>query len=133
MSKKIRTEAVDYLFSAILSLKDKEECYIFFEDICTINELLSLSQRFEVAKMLREHKTYLEIAEKTGCAIIPMSMNNTQAIFEGHLPFVRKTHVVLEYGKPIYPDQLDKQTRRHLGDYCHNIIQETIIRNQSLV
>ena len=58
MSKKIRTEAVDYLFSAILSLKDKEECYIFFEDICTINELLSLSQRFEVAKMLRDHKTY---------------------------------------------------------------------------
>ena len=66
MSKKIRTEAVDYLFSAILSLKDKEECYTFFEDICTINELLSLSQRFEVAKMLREKKTYLEIAEKTG-------------------------------------------------------------------
>ena len=52
MSKKIRTEAVDYLFSAILSLKDKEECYIFFEDICTINELLSLSQRFEVAKLI---------------------------------------------------------------------------------
>lgn len=66
MSKKIRTEAVDYLFEAILSLKDKEECYTFFEDICTINELLSLSQRFEVAKMLREQKTYLEIAEKTG-------------------------------------------------------------------
>ena len=42
--------------------EDKEECYTFFEDICTINELLSLSQRFEVAKMLREHKTYLEIA-----------------------------------------------------------------------
>ena len=41
MSKKIRTEAVDYLFDAILSLKDKEECYTFFEDICTINELLS--------------------------------------------------------------------------------------------
>ena len=61
MSKKIRTEAVDYLFSAILSLENKEECYTFFEDICTINELLSLSQRFEVAKMLREHKTYLEI------------------------------------------------------------------------
>ena len=68
MSKKIRTEAVDYLFSAILSLKDKEECYTFFEDICTINELLSLSQRFEVAKMLREKKTYLEIAEKTGAS-----------------------------------------------------------------
>ena len=46
MSKKIRTEAVDYLFNAILSLENKEECYTFFEDICTINELLSLSQRF---------------------------------------------------------------------------------------
>ena len=70
MSKKIRTEAVDYLFSAILSLQDKEECYTFFEDICTINELLSLSQRFEVAKMLRERKTYLEIAEKTGAEVV---------------------------------------------------------------
>lgn len=49
MSKKIRTEAVDELFDAILCLKDKEECYTFFEDICTVNELLSLSQRFEVA------------------------------------------------------------------------------------
>ena len=73
MSKKIRTEAVDYLFSAILSLKDKEECYTFFEDICTINELLSLSQRFEVAKMLREKRTYLEIAEKTGASTATIS------------------------------------------------------------
>lgn len=75
----------------------------------------------------------LKIAEKTGCAIIPMSMNNTQAIFEAHIPFIRKTHVVLEYGKPIYPNQVDKNIRRHLGDYCQNIIQETIIKNQSLV
>ena len=66
MSKKLRTEAVDHLFDAILSLQNKEECYTFFEDICTINELLSLSQRFEVAKMLRDQKTYLDIAEKTG-------------------------------------------------------------------
>lgn len=76
MSKKIRTEAVDYLFDAILSLKDKEECYTFFEDICTINELLSLSQRFEVAKMLREQKTYLEIAEKTGASTATISRVN---------------------------------------------------------
>ena len=68
MSRKIKTEAVDNLFEGILSLKSKEECYIFFEDICTINELLSLSQRFEVATMLREQKTYLELAEKTGAS-----------------------------------------------------------------
>ena len=64
------------LFEAILSLKDKEECYTFFEDICTINELLSLSQRFEVAKMLREQKTYLEIAEKTGASTATISRVN---------------------------------------------------------
>ena len=57
MSKKLRTEAVDDLFKAILSLENKEECYTFFEDVCTVNELLSLSQRFEVARMLREQKT----------------------------------------------------------------------------
>lgn len=48
----------------------------FFEDICTINELLSLSQRFEVAKMLREHKTYLEIADKTGASTATISRVN---------------------------------------------------------
>ena len=76
MSRKIKTEAVDNLFEGILSLKSKEECYIFFEDICTINELLSLSQRFEVAKMLREQKTYLEIAEKTGASTATISRVN---------------------------------------------------------
>lgn len=76
MNKKIKTDAVDYLFAAILSLKDKEECYKFFEDICTVNELLSLSQRFEVAKMLREQKTYLEIAEKTGASTATISRVN---------------------------------------------------------
>ena len=76
MSKKIRTEAVDELFDAILCLKDKEECYTFFEDVCTVNELLSLSQRFEVAKMLREHRTYLDIAEKTGASTATISRVN---------------------------------------------------------
>ena len=76
MSKKVRTEAVDFLFDAILSLKDKEECYTFFEDICTVNELLSLSQRFEVAAMLRDGNTYLEIAEKTGASTATISRVN---------------------------------------------------------
>ncbi|WP_026528099.1 YerC/YecD family TrpR-related protein [Butyrivibrio sp. VCD2006] len=76
MNKKIRTEAVDHLFEAILSLDDKEECYSFFEDLCTVNELMSLSQRFEVAAMLRKHKTYLEIAEKTGASTATISRVN---------------------------------------------------------
>ncbi len=76
MNKKIKTDAVDYLFDAVLSLKDKEECYSFFEDLCTVNELLSLSQRLEVAAMLREHKTYLEIADKTGASTATISRVN---------------------------------------------------------
>ena len=76
MSKNVRTKEVNDLFDAVLSLKDREECYLFFGDVCTINELLSLSQRFEVAKMLREHKTYLEIAEKTGASTATISRVN---------------------------------------------------------
>ena len=76
MSKNIRTEAVDHLFEAILCLKDKEECYTFFEDVCTVNELLSLSQRYEVARMLRQRKTYLDIAEKTGASTATISRVN---------------------------------------------------------
>lgn len=76
MNKKIKTEAVNQLFDAVLTLKTKEECYAFFEDLCTVNELLSLSQRFEVAAMLKEQKTYLEIAEKTGASTATISRVN---------------------------------------------------------
>ena len=97
MSKKIRNEAVDYLFNAILSLENKEECYTFFEDICTINELLSLSQRFEVARMLREQKTYLEIAEKTGASTATISRVNRS----------------LNYGNDGYESDLQKRKKIH--------------------
>lgn len=76
MVKQLKSEPVDHLFEAILTLKSKEECYSFFEDLCTVNELLSLSQRFEVAAMLKEHKTYLEIAEKTGASTATISRVN---------------------------------------------------------
>lgn len=76
MNNKIKTKSVDHLFEAILTLKSPEECYIFFEDVCTINELLSLSQRYEVASMLREKKTYLEIAEETGASTATISRVN---------------------------------------------------------
>ena len=76
MSKNVHTEAVNHLFDAILSLENKEECYRFCEDVCTVNELLSLSQRYEVARMLRAQKTYLDIAEKTGASTATISRVN---------------------------------------------------------
>ncbi|MBQ2744861.1 MAG: TrpR YerC/YecD [Lachnospiraceae bacterium] len=76
MTKKIRTEEVDHLFEAILTLENKDECYQFFEDVCTVNELLSLAQRYEVAQMLRNKNTYLEIADKTGASTATISRVN---------------------------------------------------------
>ena len=76
MNKKIHTPAVDQLFDGILALQSKEECYDFFEDLCTVNEILSLSQRFEVAAMLRRHETYLKIAEQTGASTATISRVN---------------------------------------------------------
>ena len=87
----------------------------------------------EELSMLPFHNGSFKIAEKSGCAIVPMSLNNTVSIFEAHLPFIRKTHVVLEYGKPIYMKDMDKETKKHIGEYCQNIIQETINKNQALV
>ena len=76
MIKELQSEAVDQLFQAILTLQSVEECHTFFEDICTVNEILSLSQRLEVAHMLGEKKTYIEIAEKTGASTATISRVN---------------------------------------------------------
>lgn len=76
MNNKIKNESVDSLFHAILCLKDLKECYHFFDDLCTVNELLSMSQRFQVAAMLKNHCTYLEIAEKTGASTATISRVN---------------------------------------------------------
>lgn len=76
MNEKIHTKVVDQLFDAVLTLKNREECYQFFEDLCTTNELMSLSQRFAVAAMLKEKKTYIEIAGETGASTATISRVN---------------------------------------------------------
>lgn len=88
----------------------------------------------------RENDTFLpfrdgsfKIAEKTGCPIIPMSINNSAALFEDHFPKIRKAHVVIEYGKPIYVNELPKEDRKAIGSYVQNIIKETYFKNKELV
>ena len=73
MRKKLHSEAMDQYFDAILSLKTREECYSFFKDICTVNELLSLSQRFDVGVRLLRGQTYQEISEATGASTATIS------------------------------------------------------------
>ena len=71
--EKIRDEQVELLVSAILALKDRDECYRFFEDIGTISEIQAFSQRFEVARMLKEGYKYTEIAQATGASTATIS------------------------------------------------------------
>ena len=73
---KLKNEQTDLLFEAVLSLNSQEECYRLFEDLCTIHEIQALAQRLEVAKLLREHITYHEIAERTGASTATISRVN---------------------------------------------------------
>ncbi len=84
-------------------------------------------------EMLPFKEGSLKMAEKTGCAIIPVSINNTDNIFENHFPWIKKAHVIIEFGKPVYPKDLDKETRKFIGSYIQNIIRETLHRNEKLV
>jgi TrpR-related protein YerC/YecD len=70
---KLRGRTLDQLFDAILSLKDREECYQFFDDLATINEIQSLAQRLEVARMLQEGFTYHKIETETGASTATIS------------------------------------------------------------
>lgn len=74
-----------------------------------------------------------KIALKTGCPIVPVAINNSAEIFENHIPKLRKTHVVMEYGKPIYPKDLTRDEQKVIGATCYDIIKETILRNSKLV
>ncbi|MBE6052147.1 MAG: TrpR-like protein YerC/YecD [Clostridium sp.] len=73
---KLKSEEMDLLFKAILKLENLEECYKFFEDVATINEIKALAQRIHVAKLLREKKTYAEIANVTGASTATISRVN---------------------------------------------------------
>lgn len=76
MGKSVHNEETRKLMEGILKLQSVEECYAFFEDLCTVNELLSLGQRFEVANMLRNHKTYNEVAEVISASTATISRVN---------------------------------------------------------
>ncbi|MBK5242081.1 YerC/YecD family TrpR-related protein [Clostridium sp.] len=75
-SSKLQSKDMDFLFEGVLSLQTKEECYSFFEDLCTINEIKAFEQRLQVAKMLADKKTYLDIASTTGASTATISRIN---------------------------------------------------------
>lgn len=79
------------------------------------------------------HEGSFKIAEKSGCPIVPISINNSAAIFEDHLPKMKKAHVVIEYGAPIYIKELPKEERKFIGTKVQGIIKETYFKNKELV
>lgn len=83
--------------------------------------------------MLPFHEGSFKIATKSKCPIIPIALNNTSEIFEDHFPKIKPCHVIIEYGKPIYPDELDKEDKKHIGAYTQNIILEMLKKNRALV
>ena len=76
MNSKIQSKEVDFLFDAILQLQNRDECYMFFEDLCTVQELRSLSQRLTVDKMLSEGRVYCDIVKNTGASTATISRVN---------------------------------------------------------
>ena len=117
-------EGLKTILKAIDYVKQGVSIFIFPEGTRNKGEELS---------MLPFKDGAFKISTKTGCPIIPVSLNNTSAIFEDQLPRIMKRHVIIEYGKPIYPNELDKETKKHIGSYVQDIIQETINKNSKLV
>ena len=84
-------------------------------------------------ELMEFHEGSFKLATRTGCPIIPIALNNTVSIFEKQFPKIRKTHVVIEYCKPIYPAELSKERKKFIGRYTQNIILEALKKNESLV
>ncbi|MDD5934674.1 MAG: lysophospholipid acyltransferase family protein [Clostridiales bacterium] len=84
-------------------------------------------------EMLPFKEGSLKMAEKTGCAIIPVAITNSDAVFERQFPWVKKATVVIHYGKPIYPNEVDKETRKHLGAHVREVIAGMLKEDEHLI
>lgn len=130
-----------YLYCLFLKRDDmKQGMKIILQAIEYIKQGISICvfpegtrNKGEELSMLPFKEGTFKIALKTGCPIVPISINNTAEIFENHMPKMKKTHVIIEYGKPIYPKDLDREEQKHIGATCQKIIEETIKKNASLV
>lgn len=74
-----------------------------------------------------------KIAEKSGCPIIPIAITNSSAIFEDHLPFIKRCHVIVEYGAPIRINELEPEARKKIGAHCQHIIEGMLEKNKELI
>ena len=76
------------------------------------------------------HKGSFKIAQKADCPIVPVVVNHTRDILEAHSPFIKSAHVTIEYCKPIYIKELDKEDQKNIDQYVQKIIEETYVKNE---
>lgn len=82
--------------------------------------------------LMEFHEGSFKIAQKTGCAIVPIAITNSADIFESHFPKIKKTHVTIEYCEPFYIKDLPKEQQRSVGAYTRDLLTEKLMKNQSL-
>jgi 1-acyl-sn-glycerol-3-phosphate acyltransferase len=84
-------------------------------------------------ELLPFHRGSFKVAQRSGCAIVPVAFNNAGEIFERHFPKVKGTHVIVEYGKPIPYGDLSREEQKHIDDYFRDMITEMVKKNRALV
>lgn len=118
-------EGLKTILTAIEQMKNGISIMIFPEGTRNKND--------SELELLPFHEGSFKIATKSGCPIIPVSINNSSALFEDHLPFVKSVPVIIEYGKSIYPKDLSREEQKFLGRHVQGIITETLTRNSAAV
>ena len=116
-------EGMQTILAAIDMMKNGKSVCIFPEG----------SRNKEEGTLLPFHEGSFKIAVKSGCPIVPMTINNSAAIFENQFPFIKRAHVIIEYGKPVCPKELPRENQKHLGEYVSNIIMETYNKNKERI
>lgn len=84
-------------------------------------------------ELLEFHEASFKLAEKSKCPIVPVALNNTDTVFEKHLPWIHKAHVIIEYCEPIYMDRLERAQKKAIGQMVRGILSEKVKENQAEV
>ena len=125
LNRKDLKQGMKIILQAIEKVKSGISIFIFPEG--------TRNKNANELELLPFHEGSFKVATKGNCPIVPIAMNHTSAIFEDHFPRISKVHVVLEYGTPIYPEELSKENRKRLGAYTRDVIAEMLKKNESLV
>lgn len=125
LNRKDIKQGLKIILSAIDKVKNGISICIFPEGTRNKNE--------DELDMLPFHEGSFKVASKSGCPIIPIAVNNTSAIFEDQFPIIKPCHVILEYGKPIYTNELATEDKKRIGAYTQNVIREMLIKNKEMI